>query len=165
MGRTDPNRAQWRTAYVGLGSNLGERRKTLQAALRELDAMEGLEVLKVSKFRETEPVGGPPQGRFINAAARVRTTLGPERLLAELQRIEDEFGRERSVRWGPRTLDLDLLLYGDAIVNTPRLKVPHPLLHERRFVLEPLCDLAPELKHPALGKSLKELLHALESKE
>jgi len=161
IGHNSSEGARWHTAYIGLGSNLGERGATLRAAIRELGSRCGIRVVKVSRFRESEPVGGPPQGPFLNAALRIETRLEPERLLEVMQQIEDAFGRTRSVRWGPRTLDLDLLLYEDRVINTPSLQVPHPLLHQRRFVLEPLCDLSPHLVHPVLGKSMGELLDAL----
>ena len=148
-------------AYIGMGSNLGERHATLRAAVKKLEATDGIRVVKVSRFRETEPVGGPPQDAFLNAAVQVETNLEPERLFEAIQRIEDAFGRTRTVRWGPRTLDLDLLLYGNWVIATPALQVPHPLLHERRFVLEPLCDISPHIIHPVLRKSMEELFHAL----
>jgi 2-amino-4-hydroxy-6-hydroxymethyldihydropteridine diphosphokinase len=153
------------TAYIGLGSNLGEREATLRRALRELDRRAGVHVVRVSHFIETEPVGGPPQGPFINAAAELRATLLPCDLLSVLQGIEDDFGRERGVRWGPRTLDLDLLLYGDQVVQEPRLVLPHPLMHLRRFVLEPLCEIAPDAVHPVLGRTVRQVLAGLAAEQ
>ena len=150
------------TAYIGLGSNLGDREKTLRGALDALREHEGIEVTAVSRFHETEPIG-PPQGRYLNAVAELRTTLGPRELLGALQEIEDRFGRERAVHWGPRTLDLDLLLYGDVIINEPDLQVPHPHMHERLFVLEPLCEIAPQAIHPILHQTAKELKKPLDS--
>lgn len=153
---------RWTIAYIGLGSNLGDREATLRGALRELDARGDVKVVRRSDFHETEPVGGPPQGAFINAAAELATPLQPEELLAVLHEVEDDFGRERTVRWGPRTLDLDLLLYGNRIIDTSDLQVPHPRMHERRFVLEPLCELCPDRRHPRLGKTVRRLLAELE---
>jgi 2-amino-4-hydroxy-6-hydroxymethyldihydropteridine diphosphokinase len=151
------------TAYIGLGSNLGPRRKTLRRALAALDERADARVRRVSRFIETDPVGGPPQGRFLNAAAELETDLPPGGLLAVLQQVEEQFGRERGTRWGPRTLDLDILLYDDAVVDEPDLKIPHPLMQERRFVLEPLCQIAPELVHPVLNKTVADLLSALDA--
>jgi len=150
-------------AYIGLGSNLGDREKMLRGALDALREHEGIEVTAVSRFHETEPVG-PPQGKYLNAAAEIRTTLDPRKLLGALQETEDRFGRERAVRWGPRTLDLDLLLYGDVIINEPDLQVPHPHMHERLFVLEPLCEIAPHVIHPALGRHAGELSAELQNR-
>jgi 2-amino-4-hydroxy-6-hydroxymethyldihydropteridine diphosphokinase len=130
-------------AYVGLGSNLGDRKETLRAALARLAAEHGIEILAVSTFRESDPVGPIlDQPRFLNGAALLDTSLGPRRLLGLLLEVEAEFGRTRTgPPGGPRTLDLDLLLYGDENVDEPGLQVPHPRLHERSFVLEPLEEL------------------------
>lgn len=147
--------------YIGLGSNVGERRETLRRALAELDAHARLAVGRVSAFIETAPVGGPPQGPFINAAAELRTDLSPGELLRVLQGVEDRFGRRRTVRWGPRTLDFDVLLYGRHVVRTPELTIPHPLMPERRFVLEPLAEIAPDAVHPVLKLTVGELLRRL----
>jgi len=150
------------TAYVGLGSNLGDRRAALEGAIRALGALPGIRVTAVSRVHETDPVGGPPQGRFLNAVAELRTTLDARALMDALGEIEVRFGRERTERWGPRTLDLDLLLYGEEVIDSPGLTVPHPRMHQRRFVLEPLCEVAPEARHPVLGRSARELLNVLE---
>ena len=130
-------------AYVGLGSNLGDRAETLRVALERLAATQGVEVVAVSSLRETDPVGPvTDQPRFLNGVAAVETTLGPRRLLEVLLAIEAELGRTRAgPPGGPRTLDLDLLLYGEERIDEPGLQVPHPRLHERPFVLEPLEEL------------------------
>ena len=139
-------------AYVGLGANLGERERTLRAAVDALAAEDGIEVVAVSALRETDPVGVGEQPRFLNGAAALETTLTARGLLAVLLATEQRFGRVRVAgEHGPRTLDLDLLLYGDEQIDEPGLTVPHPRLHERRFVLEPLVELAPGLVVPGRG--------------
>ncbi len=150
-------------AYIGLGSNRGDRKANCRKAL-ELLAEAG-RVTKVSSFYCTEPVGFKEQEEFINAVAEVATELTPQGLLALCGRIEDELGRTREVRWGPRTIDLDILLYGDRSVHDhdPDLTIPHPLLAERRFVLVPLCEIAPHARHPASGKTVERLLHELKN--
>ena len=139
-------------AYVALGANLGDRERTLREAVDALAAEEGIEVVAVSTLRETEPVGVGEQPRFLNGAAELETTLTSRELLARLLAVEQRFGRIRSPgEHGPRTLDLDLLLYGDEVIDEPGLAVPHPRLHERSFVLEPLAELAPGLVVPGRG--------------
>jgi 2-amino-4-hydroxy-6-hydroxymethyldihydropteridine diphosphokinase len=139
-------------AYVGLGANLGDRERTLRAAADALAAEEGIEVVSISTLRETEPVGVGEQPRFLNGAAELETTLTARELLDRLLTVEQRFGRVRIPgEHGPRTLDLDLLLYGDEVIDEPGLTVPHPRLHERRFVLEPLAELAPGLVVPRRG--------------
>ena len=139
-------------AYVGLGANLGDRERTLRAAVDGLVAEEGIEVVSVSTLRETEPVGVGEQPRFLNGAVELETTLTARELLDRLLAVEQRFGRVRIPgEHGPRTLDLDLLLYGDEVIDEPGLTVPHPRLHERRFVLEPLAELAPGLLVPGRG--------------
>jgi 2-amino-4-hydroxy-6-hydroxymethyldihydropteridine diphosphokinase len=139
-------------AYVGLGSNLGERGKMIARAVGMLYAEDGLQVLAVSTIRETDPVGIVDQPQFLNGAVAVETELPPRELLERLLAIERELGRTRDgPPGGPRTIDLDLLLYGDEVVDEPGLEVPHPRLAERRFALEPLHELDPELAIPGAG--------------
>ena len=148
--------------YIGLGSNLGDREATLRRALARLNAWRGITVDAVSRFRETDPVGYTDQPRFVNAVAAVETDLEPRALLDALLAIERAMGRTREgPRFGPRTIDLDLLIYEDRVVDEPGLRVPHPRLHERAFVLEPLAELAPGLQVPGLG-SLETLTRNLE---
>jgi 2-amino-4-hydroxy-6-hydroxymethyldihydropteridine diphosphokinase len=139
-------------AYVGLGANLGDRAATMRAALEQLAAEPEVDLVAVSGFRETEPLGLTDQPLFLNAAAAVETALTPRTLLDRLLAIEGRLGRTRTgPRFGPRTIDLDLLLYGDEVIDEPGLTVPHPRLHERLFALEPLAELDPEVIAPGLG--------------
>jgi 2-amino-4-hydroxy-6-hydroxymethyldihydropteridine diphosphokinase len=150
-------------AAIALGSNLGDRRGTLEGAIAALAGTRGVFVQKVSSFHETKPVGGPPgQGMFLNAAALLETTLDPSGLLHVLQEIEERFGRVRTVRWGERTLDLDLLLFDDQIIETPDLTIPHPRMTARRFVLEPLAEIAPGVVDPVTKRTILDLLANLE---
>jgi 2-amino-4-hydroxy-6-hydroxymethyldihydropteridine diphosphokinase len=139
------------TAFVGIGSNLGERESQLRRAIELLGAEEGIEVVAISSLRETEPVGPVEQGPFLNGAVQIATDLAPRELLERLLAIEQTMGRVRSERWGPRTIDLDLLLYGELVLDEPGLTVPHPRLAERRFALEPLSELDPSLTIPGSG--------------
>jgi 2-amino-4-hydroxy-6-hydroxymethyldihydropteridine diphosphokinase len=140
-------------AFVAFGSNLGDREGTIRAALAALDAAEGVDVVHVSSFEETDPVGFLDQPRFVNGAAELRTELSPRALLDLLLEVEAQFGRDRSAGppQGPRTLDLDLLLYGSEQIDEPGLAVPHPRLSERAFVLRPLAELDPALEVPGKG--------------
>ena len=143
------------SAYVGLGANLGDREATIRRAVELLAEREGIEVLAVSALRETDPVGLEDQPRFMNGAAVLETTLGPRALLETLLEVERVLGRTRDgPRFGPRAIDLDLLLYDDETVDQPGLTVPHPRLHERRFALEPLAELDPALAIPGRGRVL-----------
>jgi 2-amino-4-hydroxy-6-hydroxymethyldihydropteridine diphosphokinase len=148
-------------AYVGLGANLGDRERTVREAVAALGAEEGIEVLAVSTLRETEPVGVGEQPLYLNGAAALDTTLEAPELLERLLAVEQRFGRVRVPgEHGPRTLDLDLLLYGDEQIDEPGLAVPHRRLHERRFVLEPLVELDPGLVVPGRG-TVESLLRGL----
>ena len=140
-------------AYVGLGSNLGDRESTIRSAVAELEASEGVEVVAVSTLIDTEPVGYVAQPRFLNGVAALETALPARSLLGLLLAVEARFGRDRAAvpAQGPRTLDLDLLLYGDAEIDEPGLRIPHPRLHERAFVLKPLAELEPDLQVPGKG--------------
>lgn len=146
-------------AYVGLGANLGDREATIRRAVERLGAEPGIEVVAVSTLRETEPVGYADQPSFLNGAAVIETGLSPRDLLDRLLGVEQELGRVREARerYGPRTIDLDLLLYGDVAVDEPGLAVPHPRLAERRFALEPLHELDSSLRLPD-GRAVRELL-------
>jgi 2-amino-4-hydroxy-6-hydroxymethyldihydropteridine diphosphokinase len=146
-------------ALIALGSNVGDRRLTIQRALERLSVESGIELVAASSLHETTPVGGPSgQGAFLNAAARLETTLSPGELLARLRQVETEWGRQREIRWDARTLDLDLLLYGSLVVARPDLFVPHPRMAFRRFVLEPAVEVAADWVHPTIGWSLERLL-------
>lgn len=148
-------------AFIGLGANLGDPRAQLEAALAAIAERSGIELRAVSSLYESDPVGPvSDQPPFLNAVAEVSTTLAPGRLLADLHEIENALGRTRTVRFGPRTCDLDLLLCGEVVSNDPTVLLPHPRLTERRFVLDPLLELAPELVLPD-GRRLRDLRHAL----
>ena len=150
-----------RRAYVGLGANLGARERTLRRAVELLGETPGVTLAALSSFRETEPVGLLDQPRCVNAAAAVDTELAPRELLDALLAIERSLGRVRGEeRFGPRTVDLDLLLYGDEEIDEPGLTIPHPRLHKRRFALEPLAELDPQLRVPGRGR-VSDLLESL----
>jgi 2-amino-4-hydroxy-6-hydroxymethyldihydropteridine diphosphokinase len=151
--------------YVGLGSNEGDRERHLVAALEALSRIDAVAVLRCSSLFDSAAVG-PPQPRFLNAVVALECALAPQRLLTILQRIEQDLGRRRTdSRWGPRTIDLDILLWDGEVVADPNLQVPHLELHKRRFALEPLVELAPHLKHPVLGVSVRELLTRLDPQD
>lgn len=150
-------------AYVALGANLGDREKNLRDALAMLNATPGVCVESVSSFFENPAVGGPADSPpFINAVAEINTTVAAVDLLHRMLHIERSLGRERKEKWGPRSIDLDILFYGDQIIHGDELVVPHPRLSERRFVLQPLAELAPGLIVPGSGKSVTELLDVLD---
>jgi len=154
------------TAYIALGSNLGDREKNLDRALELLRTCPGITVTRVSSYHETEPVGGPPgQEKYLNAAAELETGLEPQRLLELLLEVEKKLGRVRTEKNAPRTIDLDLLLYGDVVSLGPELILPHPLMHERLFVLVPLDEIAAHVVYPLLDITVRELLEILHAEQ
>jgi 2-amino-4-hydroxy-6-hydroxymethyldihydropteridine diphosphokinase len=148
-------------AYIGLGSNIGDKSANCQMGV-ELLAEAG-RIVRVSSFYYTEPVGYKEQEDFINAVAILETSRSPTELLSICHAVEDRLGRRRTVRWGPRTIDLDILLFGDLVVSRPELIIPHPLMAMRRFVLAPLVEIAPAVKHPVFNKTMIQLLADLQN--
>jgi 2-amino-4-hydroxy-6-hydroxymethyldihydropteridine diphosphokinase len=146
------------TAYIALGSNLGNRQANIETAIDRLRNTPGIQVTKVSSLLDNPAVGGPTDSpAFLNAAAEIQTTLTPRELLNRLLEIEKSLGRERREKWGSRLIDLDIVLYGNQIIAEPDLQIPHPLMHERPFVLKPLAQIAPHVLHPVLQKSVGQL--------
>jgi 2-amino-4-hydroxy-6-hydroxymethyldihydropteridine diphosphokinase len=147
-------------AYIGIGTNIGNRRKNLEEALSRLKSEE-VKVVSCSSFYETHPVGGPPQGNYLNGAIEIETSLSPGECLKVLKRVEKEMGRVPSGRNHPRIIDLDILLYDDMAISEKGIEIPHPRMHERSFVLRGLVQIAPGAVHPVLGKTVEELLTRL----
>ena len=146
-----------KTVYLSLGSNVGDREQNITRAIAMMTER-GIRIVRPSSMFETEPVGLPAQGWFLNCAVEAETDLMPRQLLHTIQRIEHELGRRRMVANGPRTIDIDILLFGTSIIHSPELDVPHPRMTERRFVLVPLNEIAPSLRHPVLKNTIAELL-------
>lgn len=149
-------------AFIGVGCNIGDPAARCREAFCCLSQASGIRVLRQSSLYRTEPVGFEKQDWFINAVAEIRTVLTPHELLRATQAIEDKMGRIRGPRWGPRIIDLDILLYGQEVINDDDLGIPHPELHKRRFILEPLCEIAPYAIHPVFGVSVRGLTERLD---
>jgi 2-amino-4-hydroxy-6-hydroxymethyldihydropteridine diphosphokinase len=149
-------------AYIGLGTNLGDRLGNIRKAMAAIRQVPGVAVLRISPIYQTSPVGRTDQPQFLNAVAEVGTGLAPQKLMKALLEIERSLGRVRGEKWGPRTIDLDIVYYGDRTIKRKGLTVPHPEAAKRAFVLAPLCDLAPELVDPVHGKTVAQLLAALD---
>jgi 2-amino-4-hydroxy-6-hydroxymethyldihydropteridine diphosphokinase len=150
------------TAFLSLGSNLGDREALLNTALNRLET-EGVHVVRRSSIHETEPQDFHDQPKFLNMAVQIETDLTPQELLAAIQKIETEMGRQRTIPKGPRTIDIDILFYANEIITKPDLEIPHPRLTARRFVLDPLSEIAPDLHHPVTGQTVREIRTALQS--
>lgn len=151
----------WHKAYLGLGSNLGDKKGYLDHAVKSLEEIRGCHVEKISSYLVTEPYGGVEQDDFLNACLALKTFLSPQELLDRMHEIEQDAHRERIIHWGPRTLDLDILLYDDEILETDTLIIPHVEMHKREFVLKPLAEIAPYKRHPVFKKTIAQLLEDL----
>lgn len=149
-------------AYIGFGSNIGDRLAHIQNALCALSKTDGITLQRISSLYTTEPVGYEEQAQFLNGVAAIQTTLSPLSLLQTLKDIETAIGRKHRIRWGPREIDLDILIYGDMCLQTEKLVIPHPEMHLRGFVLVPLAEIAPNLMHPVLQENIQTLLGCLE---
>jgi len=148
--------------YIGIGSNLGDSLKNCKYAVEKLSRSEGIELIRASSFYRTEPVGMEDQNYFVNAVVEVKTDISARNLLQLMQNIENEMGRKREGKGGPRVIDLDLLFYGQSVIKEQALTVPHPEIHKRRFVLEPFCEIASYFIHPSFGVSIRGLKDRLD---
>lgn len=155
----------WHTVFLALGSNLGDKEANLRLGVEGIRNTRGCRVLAVSDFLVTEPYGGVEQDDFLNGAMKIRTLLTPHELLERLHQIERDAKRERVIRWGPRTLDLDILLYDDLVLDDEKLHIPHIEMHKRDFVLKPLCQIAPYVRHPVYNRTAQELLEACRGRQ
>ncbi len=147
----------WHNVFIGIGSNLGNAKENCQQGIIALRQKKEIDFIRSSFFYKTEPLGGPKQDFFINCVVEIKTLLPPENLLSFLKNLEKRMGRVKSIKWGPRVIDFDILFFNDKVIDSPHLKIPHPLSHKRKFVLEPLGEIAPDLIHPVFNKSIKEL--------
>ncbi|MDE0316558.1 MAG: 2-amino-4-hydroxy-6-hydroxymethyldihydropteridine diphosphokinase [Candidatus Poribacteria bacterium] len=150
------------STYIGFGSNIGDRLSYIKGAIHALSQAEGITLQKISSLYETEPVGDEAQAQFLNGVVAIKTDLSPHTLLQTLKQSETTVGRQHRTRWGPREIDLDILIYGDIYLRTPNLVIPHPEMHLRRFVLVPLAEIAPDLLHPVFNETIQTLLERLE---
>ncbi|MYA99918.1 2-amino-4-hydroxy-6-hydroxymethyldihydropteridine diphosphokinase [Candidatus Poribacteria bacterium] len=150
------------SVYIGFGSNIGDRLAHIQNAIHALSKTEGITLQKISSIYKTDPIGYEAQAEFLNGVAAIQTSLAPLSLLHTLKNIETAIGRKHRIRWGPREIDLDILIYGDLCLQTEKLVIPHPEMHLRRFVLAPLAEVAPDLVHPVLKGTIQTLLQGLE---
>lgn len=149
------------TVFIGIGSNLGNRKENIQNAIKLLEDTKDIQITKVSSIIETEPYGKTDQPNFLNCVITIETKINPEHLLEICNNIENELGRIRKEKWGPRTIDLDILFIDDLVIHTPDLIVPHPEIHKREFVLTSLVEIAPNFVHPVFNKTLKEIYNEL----
>ena len=150
------------SAYIGFGSNIGDRLAHIGNAIHALSETEGIALQRVSSVYKTDPVGYTAQSEFLNGVAAIQTSLSPLSLLHTLKNIETAIGRQHRIRWGPREIDLDILIYGDLCLHTEKLVIPHPEMHRRRFVLVPLAEIVPDLVHPVFQETVQTLLERLE---